>query len=196
MHVRMGLSLLPILIAAGVLIALGVSVLVLVVAILMRKTGGAPRGSSRSLPLKEAERAEAFRKRSEQFREEQKRILAMVAGGKISADEGDRLLGTLERETATMACPFCNEDIRIEAVKCRHCGSYLYQDISGPRRLTRSRNRMIAGVCGGLAHYLQLDPTLVRVLVALILLFSGIVAGLLIYLVAALIMPGPESAVA
>ena len=192
------MGLLMLLIIAGALTALLVivSAVVIVVAMLRRKKGSTPRGSSPSIRMKEAERVDAFRKRGERFREEQKRILAMVEGGKVSPDEGDRLLGTLERETATMACPFCSEDIRIEAVKCRHCGNYLYQDIAAPRRLTRSHNRVIAGVCGGLAEYLQLDPTVVRILVALLVFFSGIVGGLIIYLVAVLIMPVPERAVA
>lgn len=35
---------------------------------------------------------------------------------------------------------------------------------AGPRRLVRSRNRMLGGVCAGLADYAGLDVTLVRVL--------------------------------
>ncbi len=56
-----------------------------------------------------------------------------------------------------------------------------------PRRLYRSRrDRMLAGVCGGIAEYLEIDPILVR-LVFLALLFSGI--GVLIYLVAWILIP-------
>lgn len=46
--------------------------------------------------------------------------------------------------------------------------------------------KMIAGVCGGLAEYLNIDPTIVRLIWALVGL-SG--AGVLAYLVAALIIP-------
>ena len=46
--------------------------------------------------------------------------------------------------------------------------------------------KMIAGVCGGLAEYLNIDPTVVRLIWALVGL-SG--AGILAYLVAALIIP-------
>jgi phage shock protein PspC (stress-responsive transcriptional regulator) len=51
-------------------------------------------------------------------------------------------------------------------------------------------NKMIAGVCSGLAEYLNIDPTIVRLIWALIAL-SG--AGLLAYLVAALIIPEKPS---
>jgi phage shock protein PspC (stress-responsive transcriptional regulator) len=46
--------------------------------------------------------------------------------------------------------------------------------------------RRIAGVCGGIADYLEIDPTLVR-LGAVLLLFSGV--GFPTYLVAWIIMP-------
>ena len=51
-------------------------------------------------------------------------------------------------------------------------------------------NKMIAGVCSGLAEYINIDPTIVRLIWALIAL-SG--AGLLAYLVAALIIPEKPS---
>ncbi len=58
------------------------------------------------------------------------------------------------------------------------------------RRLYRSRNdRMIAGVCGGLARYLGTDPTLVRVVFALASLFFLGIGGVLAYLVLWAIVP-------
>ena len=51
-------------------------------------------------------------------------------------------------------------------------------------------NKMIAGVCSGLAEYLNIDPTIVRLIWALIAL-SG--AGLLAYLIAAIIIPEKPS---
>ena len=59
----------------------------------------------------------------------------------------------------------------------------------GPKRLTRSRDdKVVAGVCGGLARYLNMDASLVRILtVVLALVTSG--AALLVYLVAVLVMP-------
>jgi phage shock protein C len=57
-----------------------------------------------------------------------------------------------------------------------------------PRKLYRSRNqRMIAGVCGGLADYFNIDATLVRVLFLLLAVFGG--TGLVIYLVMWIIVP-------
>lgn len=63
------------------------------------------------------------------------------------------------------------------------------------RRITRSRrDRVFAGVCGGLAEYVGLDPVLVRVLyVALTLLSWGM--GIVLYLLAWIIVPVESEAV-
>ena len=65
-----------------------------------------------------------------------------------------------------------------------------YSNPPVPRRLTLSvTDKKIAGVCGGIAEYFGVDPTLVRVItVVLALLFGG---GLLAYLLAWVIMPKP-----
>jgi phage shock protein C len=56
------------------------------------------------------------------------------------------------------------------------------------KRLYRSRDhRMIWGVCGGIAKYFDVDPTLIR-LVAVLTLFLGFI-GLLVYLILAIITP-------
>lgn len=56
------------------------------------------------------------------------------------------------------------------------------------KKLYRSNtNKKIAGVCGGLAEYLNMDPTVVRLIWVLVALFAG--AGLLAYLICALIIP-------
>ncbi len=55
------------------------------------------------------------------------------------------------------------------------------------KKLYRSRDdRMIAGVCGGLAEYFGVDSTLIRLAVLFIFLFQGI--GLIAYLIAWLVM--------
>ncbi|MEN6410977.1 MAG: PspC domain-containing protein [Anaerolineaceae bacterium] len=65
------------------------------------------------------------------------------------------------------------------------------------KKLTRSvSNRMIAGVCGGLGEYLNIDPTIVRLLFALIFVFAG--TGLLLYIILWIVIPegvpgGPAS---
>ena len=59
------------------------------------------------------------------------------------------------------------------------------------KRLFRSRkNRMISGVCGGVAKYFNIDPTIVR-LIAVLLLFtvSFFLGGIIAYFVAAAIIP-------
>ena len=59
------------------------------------------------------------------------------------------------------------------------------------KRLYRNtHNKMIAGVCSGVAEYLNIDPTIVRLIWALVGL-SG--AGLLAYLIAAIIIPEKPS---
>jgi len=62
-----------------------------------------------------------------------------------------------------------------------------------PRRLTRSsRHKMIAGVCGGLAEYFQLDPTVVRVAYVLISIISVAFPGILAYIILMFVMPPPD----
>ncbi len=57
------------------------------------------------------------------------------------------------------------------------------------KKLYRSGNKMIGGVCGGIASYFDLDPTLVRLgYVALSLLSSGF-PGILCYLVMWVVIP-------
>ncbi len=57
------------------------------------------------------------------------------------------------------------------------------------KKLTRSNNKMLAGVCGGIAEYYDLDPTLVRVCYAALSIFTTGFPGLLLYLILVLIMP-------
>lgn len=66
-----------------------------------------------------------------------------------------------------------------------------------PRRLTRSnRNKMIAGVCGGLAEYLNMDPTVVRVLYVLVSVVSAAFPGIIAYIILMFLMPPPEEVAA
>jgi len=58
------------------------------------------------------------------------------------------------------------------------------------KKLKRStKNRMILGVCGGLAEYWNTDPTIVRVVYVLLTLVTGFLVGIIVYLAAALIIP-------
>jgi phage shock protein C len=59
--------------------------------------------------------------------------------------------------------------------------------------LTRSKSdRMIAGVCGGLARWLGWDSTAVRILYVLISIFSAAFPGTIVYIILALVMPSEE----
>jgi len=60
------------------------------------------------------------------------------------------------------------------------------------RRLRRSIvNRQIAGVCGGIAEYFDIDPTAVRVAYVLLSVFTAF-AGVLVYLILWLLIPERE----
>lgn len=50
-----------------------------------------------------------------------------------------------------------------------------------------STNRVLCGVCGGIGEYFNIDPTIIRLLC--LLLVCGVGSGLLIYIVAAVIIP-------
>lgn len=55
--------------------------------------------------------------------------------------------------------------------------------------LRSKRNRMIAGVCGGIAEHLGWDPTLVRILYVVISVFSAAFPGILVYIILWVLMP-------
>ena len=57
-----------------------------------------------------------------------------------------------------------------------------------PLQLSR-RHRNIAGVCGGLAEWLDWDPTVVRVLYVLVSVLSAAFPGILVYLILWLVVP-------
>ena len=62
------------------------------------------------------------------------------------------------------------------------------------KKLCKSNtNRKICGVCGGIAEYLNADPTLIRLAFVIVGMAAG--SGILAYLLAAVIMPDAEEAV-
>ena len=90
-----------------------------------------------------------------------------------------------------MFCPNCQKEIADGSKFCYNCGAEqtLVGGVPGatpvappPKRLMRSStDKKIAGVCGGLADYFDLDPTIVRVVWLLAIFFGG--TGLLIYII-------------
>ena len=62
-----------------------------------------------------------------------------------------------------------------------------YQD-----RLRRSKDRMIAGVCGGIAERFGFDPTIVRVVYVLVSILSAAFPGVLIYIIMWVVVPDAE----
>jgi phage shock protein C len=89
-----------------------------------------------------------------------------------------------------MYCPQCGNEYTEPVNYCCHCGTSLQQKAANrpPKRLTLSRtDKKIAGVCAGFAQYLDLDPTLVRLIWVIMALFVG--WGVVGYLVAWIVMP-------
>ena len=57
------------------------------------------------------------------------------------------------------------------------------------KKLYRSSNRILAGVCGGIAEYFDVDPTLIRVVYVFQSIFSVGFLGLLLYIILMVLMP-------
>jgi phage shock protein C len=60
------------------------------------------------------------------------------------------------------------------------------------KKLFRSNNKMLAGVCAGIAEFFNLDPTLVRIAYVIVSIFSAGFPGILLYIILMLIMPRQE----
>ncbi len=57
------------------------------------------------------------------------------------------------------------------------------------RKLFRSNDRMLGGVCAGLADYFDLDPTLIRIGYLILSLLSAAFPGLLVYIILWIVIP-------
>ena len=104
-----------------------------------------------------------------------------------------------------MVCANCQREIAEYSNFCYFCGARQHVSPTGPQRASKRLMRSavdckIAGVCGGIAEYFEVDSTLVRLVwVLLILMPVPVVPALIGYFVAWLIMPQaplPERAAA
>jgi phage shock protein C len=90
-------------------------------------------------------------------------------------------------------CPYCAEEIRPEAIRCRWCGSAVDPGNPLTRTWYRSRHgKMIAGVCAGLAEQFGISVTILRLAFVLGTVIGA--WGLLVYVILWVVMPyRPES---
>jgi phage shock protein C len=87
-----------------------------------------------------------------------------------------------------MFCPRCGKEYSGNVNFCCQCGQAMFSPPRAEKKLRRSRsNQKIAGVCGGLGNYLDIDPTLIRLVWVLLVFFAG--TGILAYIIAWIVMP-------
>jgi phage shock protein C len=88
-----------------------------------------------------------------------------------------------------MYCNACGKAIAEDGRFCCYCGNVVGIPPM-PKKLIRSRtDRKVAGVCSGLAEYLDLDVSLVRILWFFITLACGIFPGVVAYVLGWIIIP-------
>ena len=93
-----------------------------------------------------------------------------------------------------MICTNCGGEIADSSNFCSSCGGRQRQRASYKQLTLSAVDKKLAGVCGGLAEYLDVDPTIVRLIwVALSVVPGGFVGGALAYVLAWIIIPKPAA---
>jgi phage shock protein C len=89
-----------------------------------------------------------------------------------------------------MYCNQCELEIADSSSFCSSCGARQRQRTSHKQLTLSATDKKIAGVCGGIAKYLDVDPTIVRLIwVALSVVPGGFIGGAIAYLLAWIIIP-------
>jgi phage shock protein C len=89
-----------------------------------------------------------------------------------------------------MYCSHCGREIVESSSYCSACGARQQTRVSYKQLTLSATDSKIAGVCGGIAEYLDVDPTVVRLIwLVLSIVPGGIVGGVVAYLVAWIIIP-------
>src|ERR1700693_1136413 len=99
-----------------------------------------------------------------------------------------------------MICNHCKRELTEHSNFCYYCGAPQRVAPSGTppvqKRLMRSSNdSKIAGVCGGIAEYMDVESTVVPLVLGLLTGVTGVVPGCVAYLVAWLVMPEAQTLV-
>jgi phage shock protein C len=89
-----------------------------------------------------------------------------------------------------MICTNCGREIAESSNFCSVCGGRQRQRTSHKQLMLSATDKKLAGVCGGIAAYLDVDPTIVRLIwVALSVVPGGLVGGAIAYFLAWIIIP-------